>query len=94
MPQIEFAGPFIPLVGSDLKVEDLTSQIQEGGTTTFTVNEEFQSERLLVYLNGLFQGPPNGSEITIITSTTFSIATLVLLGDKLTVVYSPLNKQQ
>jgi len=80
MPQIEFAGPFIPLVGSDLKVEDLTSQIQ--------------SERLLVYLNGLFQGPPNGSEITIITSTTFSIATLVLLGDKLTVVYSPLNKQQ
>jgi hypothetical protein len=94
MPQIEFAGPFIPLVGSDLRVEDLSSQIQEGGTTTFTVNEEFQSERLLVYLNGLFQGPPNGSEITINTTTTFTIATSVLLGDNLTVVYSPLNKQQ
>ena len=92
MPEISFSGPFIPQVGSDYKVQDLSGQIGGSGTTTFTVQEEFQSERLLVYLNGLFQGAPNGSEITVTSTTTFVIATSVLLGDNITVIYSPLNK--
>jgi hypothetical protein len=89
MPEIQFAGPFIPSVGSDYKVQDLSSQVPGD---TFTVQEEFQAERLLVYLNGLFQGPPNGTEITVTSTTTFTIATSTLLGDNLTVIYSPLNK--
>ena len=92
MSEINFAGPFIPLQGSDLRVQNLSSQIQGGGTTSFTVEAEFQAERLLVYLNGLFQGVPSGGEITITSTTTFSIATSVLLGDNITVIYSPLNK--
>ena len=92
MPEISFSGPFLPQVGSDIKVQDLSSQISGGGTTSFTVQEEFQAERLLVYLNGLFQGVPSGGEITITSTTTFTIATSMLLGDNITVIYSPLNK--
>jgi hypothetical protein len=94
MAEIYFSGPFEGIQGSDLKSEDLTSQIQSGGTDTFTINTEFISSQCFVYLNGLYQGPPNGSDITIISTNTFSIATLVLPGDSITVIYSPLIKQQ
>jgi len=92
--EISFPGPFEPTVGSDLKAEDLSSQIQSGGTTLFTVQEDFVETQLFVYLNGLFQGPPNGTEITVQSLSTFSIATLVEPGDTITVIYSPFLKQQ
>ena len=88
-----FVGPFIPIAGSDLKAQDLTSQI-DGSKTQFTVQEEFIAERIFVFLNGLFQGPPNGSEITVDSSTTFTIATRPELGDNLAIIYSPFNKTQ
>ena len=88
---IAFAGPFIPVQGSDLESEDLSSQI-DGSQTTFTVSKEFQDVRVFVFLNGLFQGPPNGTEITIQTTTTFTISTTPLVGDNLSVIYSPLIK--
>tara|TARA_R100001509_G_scaffold150887_1_gene110085 strand:+ start:661 stop:945 length:285 start_codon:yes stop_codon:yes gene_type:complete len=91
--EISFPGPFAPSLGSDLKAEDLSSQIQSGGSTIFTVQEDFVSHQLFVYLNGLFQGPPNGTEITVQSLSTFSIATMVLPGDSITVIYSPYNKQ-
>lgn len=89
MPQIQFAGPFIPSVGSDYEVQDLSNQAPG---TTFTVQKEFVSEQLLVFLNGLFQGPAGGGEITVTSTTTFTIATSVGLSDNITVIYSPLNK--
>lgn len=92
--EIQFPGPFEPSVGSDLRAEDLSDQIEVGGTTSFEVEQDFVDYQLFVYLNGLFQGPPNGSEITVTSLSTFSIATMVLPGDSITVIYSPLNKQQ
>jgi hypothetical protein len=89
--QISFGGPFQQLEGSDLKSTDLSSQIN-GSRTTFTISEQFVDTQLFVFLNGLFQGPPNGSEITVNTSTTFTISMTPLPGDSLTVVYSPLIK--
>jgi len=88
---IAFAGPFIPVQGSDLVSEDLSSQI-DGVTQTFTLTKEFQDVRLFVFLNGLFQGPPNGTEITTVSTTTFTISTTPLVGDNLSVIYSPLIK--
>jgi hypothetical protein len=88
----QWPGPFIPTQGSDLKAEDLTSQIN-GSATQFTISEQFIATQVFVFLNGLFQGPPNGSEITINSSTQFTIATTPLTGDKLAVIYSPLIKQ-
>jgi len=90
---IAFSGPFIPVQGSDLLSEDLSSQIN-GVTTQFTVSVQFQDVRLFVFLNGLFQGPPNGTDITIDSTTQFTISTLPLVGDSLTVIYSPLIKTQ
>ena len=92
MPDILFSGPFEPTVGSDYVVEDLSSQIQEGGTTSFTVSQEFQETRLLVFRNGLFQGPPGGTEITVTSLTTFTIASTPQLGESITVIYSPSTK--
>tara|TARA_R110000737_G_scaffold171418_1_gene197035 strand:+ start:508 stop:792 length:285 start_codon:yes stop_codon:yes gene_type:complete len=89
---IEFGGPFQPIQGSDLKSVDISSQIN-GITNQFTIAEEFITQQCFVFLNGLFQGPPSGAEITINNSTTFTIATLPLSGDSLTVVYSPFIKQ-
>lgn len=89
--EIAFSGPFIPLQGSDLESEDLSAQI-DGSETTFTVSKQFQEIRIFVFLNGLFQGPAGGDEITVESETTFTIATVPLLGDSLTVIYSPLNK--
>jgi len=90
---IAFAGPFIPVQGSDLESEDLSSQIN-GTLQVFTLSKEYQSERLFVFLNGLFQGPPDGTEITTNTTTTFTISTVPLVGDNLSVIYSPLIKTQ
>jgi len=89
MPDITFGGPFEPIQGSDFIQEDLSSQIQVGGTTRFTTTQSFQSTRLIVYLNGLYQGPPGGSEINVIDNETFTIATTVQQGESITVIYSP-----
>ena len=89
---IDFGGPFQPIQGSDLQSENLTSQIN-GSNQTFTVSQEFQSTRIFVFLNGLFQGPADGSEITVNTTTTFTISTVPLTGDSITVIYSPFIKQ-
>jgi hypothetical protein len=91
--EIAFAGPFVPLQGSDLSSEDLTSQI-DGSTAQFTVSKQFQSSRIYVFLNGLFQGPPEGSEITVDSTTQFTIATVPQVGDKLSVIFSPEIKTQ
>jgi|TARA_R100000149_G_scaffold40919_1_gene15871 hypothetical protein len=88
---VNFAGPFVPVQGSDLKAEDLTSQI-DGSKVQFTVSEQFQGERLFVFLNGLFQGPSGGTEITVNNATQFTIATTPLTGDNLAVIYSPTIK--
>ena len=88
---IAFAGPFIPVQGSDLESEDLSSQI-DGSRTVFTISQEYQSNRIFVFLNGLYQGPAGGTEISATTTLTFTIATVPLTGDSLTVIYSPLNK--
>jgi len=92
MPEITFGGPFEPIQGSDFVQEDLSSQIQSGGSTQFTTSQTFQSTRLVVYRNGLYQGPPNGSEINVIDNETFTIATTVQQGESITVIYSPLLK--
>jgi|TARA_R110000796_G_scaffold245079_1_gene368926 hypothetical protein len=92
--EISFPGPFEPAVGSDLKAVDLSSQATDpDGTSLFTVQEDFVSAQLFVYLNGLFQGPSGGTEISVQSLSTFTIATMVLPGDSLTVIFSPLNKQ-
>ena len=91
--EIAFAGPFVPIQGSDLSAEDLTSQI-DGSKTQFTVSEQFQSTRIFVFLNGLFQGPAGGSEITVDSTTQFTIATVPQVGDKLSVIFSPEIKTQ
>lgn len=88
---VNFAGPFVPIQGSDLRAEDLSAQI-DGLETQFTVSEQFQSQRIFVFLNGLFQGPPNGSEITVDNSIQFTISTTPQVGDNLAVIYSPLIK--
>tara|TARA_A100001201_G_scaffold115544_1_gene99185 strand:- start:58 stop:351 length:294 start_codon:yes stop_codon:yes gene_type:complete len=89
---VNFAGPFVPIQGSDLKAEDLSSQIN-GSKVQFTVSEQFQEERIFVFLNGLFQGPPNGDEITVDNSTQFTISMTPQVGDNLAVIYSPFIKQ-
>lgn len=91
--EITFAGPFIPLPGSDLVAEDLSSQI-DGIAQTFTVSNEFQSIRIFVFLNGLFQGPAGGSFITVNSLTTFTISETPMPGDNLSVIYSPEIKSQ
>ena len=92
MPEITFGGPFEPIQGSDFIQEDLSAQIQPGGTTQFTTSQSFQSTRLVVYYNGLYQGPPGGSEINVIDNETFTIATTVQQGETIMVIYSPLLK--
>tara|TARA_R110000737_G_scaffold191190_1_gene212643 strand:+ start:292 stop:576 length:285 start_codon:yes stop_codon:yes gene_type:complete len=87
--EILFSGPFTPPIGSDFATEDLSSQIPVGGTTTFTTSVAFQPTRLLVYRNGLFQGPPGGSEINVLTNETFSFTIVVAVGENVSVVYSP-----
>jgi len=91
--EIAFAGPFIPLQGSDLKAEDLSSQI-DGIKNQFTVQESFQEIRIFVFLNGLFQGPAGGSFITVTGGQTFTISEVPVSGDNLSVMYSPEIKQQ
>jgi hypothetical protein len=92
MPDITFGGPFEPIQGSDFVQEDLSAQIQSGGSTQFTTSTTFQSTRLIVYRNGLYQGPPGGSEITLLNNETFTIATTVQQGESIMVIYSPLIK--
>ena len=92
MPEIIFGGPFEPVQGSDFVQEDLSSQIPASGTVQYTTSQEFQSTRLIVYRNGLYQGPPGGSEINVIDNETFTIATTVQQGESITVIYSPLLK--
>ncbi len=92
MPEITFGGPFEPVQGSDFVQEDLSSQIPASGTVQYTTSQEFQSTRLIVYRNGLYQGPPGGSEINVIDNETFTIATTVQQGESITVIYSPLLK--
>jgi hypothetical protein len=92
MPEITFGGPFEPIQGSDFIQEDLSAQIQSGGTTQYTTSEAFQPTRLIVYRNGLYQGPPGGSEINVIDNETFTIATTVQQGETIMVIYSPLLK--
>ena len=87
--EILFSGPFTPPIGSDFTTEDLSSQIPVGGTTTFTTSVAFQPTRLLVYRNGLFQGPPGGSEISVLTDESFSFTIAMMVGENITVVYSP-----
>ena len=87
--EILFPGPFIPAIGSDFIQEDLSSQVQIGGTSTFTTSQSFQPTRLLVYRNGLYQGVPGGSEINVLTDETFSFTIVVAVGENITVVYSP-----
>jgi|TARA_R100001086_G_scaffold243319_1_gene172020 hypothetical protein len=91
MSEVAFGGPFIPIQGSDLESQDLSNQIG-GDNQTFTVSKPFQEIRIFVFLNGLFQGPPGGSEITINSTTTFTIATVPQTGDNLSVIFSPLVK--
>jgi len=91
MSEIAFGGPFIPVQGSDLESEDLSSQIGSNNQI-FTVSKPFQEIRIFVFLNGLYQGPPGGSEITINSTTTFTIATVPQTGDNLSVIFSPLVK--
>ena len=87
--EILFPGPFTPPIGTDFIQEDLSSQVQIGGTTIFTTSQSFQSTRLLVYRNGLYQGVPGGSEINVLTNESFSFATTMLVGENITVIYSP-----
>ena len=89
MPDIAFGGPFEPVQGSDFIQEDLSSQVQIGGSTQFTTSQSFQTNRLIVYLNGLYQGPPGGSEINVLDNVTFTIATTVQQGESIMVIYSP-----
>ena len=92
MPDILFSGPFEPSIGSDLQTEDLSAQI-DGSTSTFTTSQQFQETRICVFRNGLYQGPPNGSEITVTSLTTFTISSpLMQPGESLTVIYSPFLK--
>lgn len=91
MSEIAFGGPFIPIQGSDLESQDLSSQIG-ANNQVFTVSKPFQEIRIFVFLNGLYQGPPGGSEITINSTTTFTIATVPQTGDNLSVIFSPLVK--
>ena len=67
----------------------LSSQVQIGGSTQFTTSQSFQTNRLIVYLNGLYQGPPGGSEINVLDNVTFTIATTVQQGESIMVIYSP-----
>ena len=92
MPEITFGGPFEPIQGSDFIQEDLSAQIPASGTVQYTTSQAFQPTRLVVYRNGLYQGPPGGSEINVIDNETFTIATTVQQGESITVIYSPLNK--
>ena len=89
--ETSFVGPFIPIQGSDLLSQDLSSQIN-GVISTFTVQESFQSIRIFVFLNGLFQGPAGGTFIQINSSTTFTISEVPQTGDNLSVIYSPAIK--
>ena len=91
MSEIAFGGPFIPIQGSDLESQDLSDQIGSNNQV-FTVSTPFQEIRIFVFLNGLYQGPPGGSEITINSTTTFTIATVPQTGDNLSVIFSPLVK--
>ena len=91
MSEIAFGGPFIPIQGSDLESQDLSEQIGSNNQV-FTVSKPFQEIRIFVFLNGLYQGPPGGSEITINSTTTFTIATVPQTGDNLSVIFSPLVK--
>ena len=92
MPEITFGGPFEPIQGSDFIQEDLSAQIPASGTVQYTTSQAFQPTRLIVYRNGLYQGPPGGSEINVIDNETFTIATTVQQGETIMVIYSPLLK--
>jgi len=91
MTDINWQGPFIPLQGSDLLALDLTSQV-DGVTSTFVTTVAFQTNRIFVFWNGLFQGPPGGIEVTVNSNYSFSLSTAPLVGDKIFIIYSPLYK--
>ena len=71
--------------GEEMKKSNLTSQI-DGTTQTFSVPEIYKSGSLRVYWNGIRQ--ITAVTITELTSTTFSVVFLPIVGDYLDIDYS------
>lgn len=88
MPIIDYSNVFKPkdAIGSDLKQEDVSSQI-DGATQTFTISEAFSASQCFVFWNGLYQRI--GVEITIASSTTFTTEFVAESSDTLVVVFKP-----
>ena len=72
--------------GEEMKTANLTGQI-DGSTQNFTVPENYKSGSLKVYWNGVRQ--IKDISITELTSTTFSVSFLPIVGDYLLIDYSP-----
>jgi hypothetical protein len=71
----------------EMKKENLTSQVNSS-RTLFTVSEEFKAASLRVYHNGVRQIV--GVNVTVSSSTEFTLSFTPQTGDYLTVDYSAL----
>ena len=72
--------------GEEVKTTNVTAQI-DGETQNFTVPETYKAGSLKVYWNGVRQ--IKDVTITELTSTTFSVSFVPLVGDYLLIDYSP-----
>lgn len=67
--------------------EDLSSQIN-GVTQTFVVSVAIDTSTLVIYFNGIRQR--TGVEVTVLSSTTFSLAFVPPTNTVLVAVYKPI----
>lgn len=86
MSRISYPSPYIitnDTIGSDLKYENLSSQI-DGATSTFNLSEAADVERVFVYYNGLLINP----DVTSTTETSFTLDFTPSSPDSIQVIYS------
>ena len=78
---------FVDAFNQALQESDLSSQI-DGSTQTFVLPVPIDTTSLVIYFNGVRQR--TGVEVTVLTSTTFSVAFVPPINTVLVAVYKPI----
>jgi len=86
MPRIQYAQAFQDQ-RVNLITDNLTSQV-DGSTNSFTTTQNFFSDRIYVYVNGVRQ--QLNYNVTVTGDRTFTLDQTPVVGDTLFVDYSPI----
>ena len=83
MPRIAYSNVFS---NAGLTAEDLSSQVN-GIVNTFSVSRGYDPQVVFIYVNGILQR--TGTEVTVTSSTTFTLSVVPQENSVLYVVYQP-----